>query len=297
MRLQVQFSGMVCLVRRWPAGSEPARASEQLRHQVVMVGAYGDGAPAVPRHVPHLLVPAEAIRESTWAPERIVETAAGQFAEFDLTGRALSFRTARRAGVDFRDRLRPPRIGSPAVDPDDDNWEDIAWLPDYQRVLGQAPQWREDPARPPEGSRIISFTAMLGDGSVRPGEPRSRQNRESHWAFEPQVEASYVQPFTDRVHWRVGDDDPVLVSHGFGSTDEKSIAFGRDCAVFISALSRDLPAGEDPDRLVHFTGFSTLFTNAGSRPVPVRRAKPARRPGEATVEPLFCLMAAVNELE
>jgi hypothetical protein len=262
-----------------------------------MVGAFGDGAPDVPRHVPHLLVPADAIRESTWAPEHIVETPAGQFAQFELSGRALSFKTAQQSGVQFRDRLRPPHAGSPIDDPDDDRWEDIVWLADYQRVLGASPQWREDPAHPPRGSAIISFTAALGDGSIRPGEPRSRQNRESHWAFEPQADVNYVQGFSDRVQWQVNDNDPILVSREFGSTDEKSIAFGKDCAMFISALSRDLPAGEDPDRLVHFTGFSTLFTNADTRPVPIRRPRPARRAGEATVEPLFCLMAAVNEFE
>jgi hypothetical protein len=297
MRLQVQFSGMVCLVRKWPTGSEPGRPSEQYRHRVLMVGAFGDGAPGVPRHVPHLLVPADAIRESTWAPERIVETPAGQFAQFDLSGQALSFRTARGSGVECCDRLRPPAAGSPTADPDDDGWEDIAWLPDYQRVLGDAPQWREDPARPRKNSPTISFTATLNDGYIRPGEPRSQQNRESAWAFEPQVDVNYVQGFTDHVLWRLVDHDPVLACCEFGSSDEKAIAFRKDCAIFISALSRDLPAGEDPDRLVHFTGFSTLFTNADARPVPVRRPRPARPPGEATVEPLFCLMAAVNELE
>jgi hypothetical protein len=258
-----------------------------------MVGAFGDGAPDVPRHVPHLLVPADAIRESTWAPGARRD-AGGPFAH--LTCRAgPSFKTAQQSGVQFRDRPRPPHAGSPIDDPDDDRWEDIVWLADYS-VLGASPQWREDPAHPPRGSAIISFTAALGDGSIRPGEPRSRQNRESHWAFDPQADANYVQGFSDRVQWQVNDNDPILVSREFGSTDEKSIAFGRDCAMFISALSRDLPAGEDPDRLVHFTGSAR--SSRTRTPGPCRQAsRPARRTGEATVEPLFCLMAAVNEFE
>jgi len=296
MKISVHFSGMICIVRQWTAPADPHVADDRQRHPVMMVGAYGRGVrPEVPIHHPHLVVPAAAILRTTWEPDRIVEAPGGQLAEFDLDGKALDFETAATGGVSVRDRLRPA-AGSPTVNPNDDNWEDIAWVADYERVLNAAPQWAVDPRKPGAEQDVISFTAALRHGSLTPLEPRSERDRDSTWRFVPQLDEGYVQGFTDAVRWTYSDPRPQIHSQDFAGGPRRTIWLSRDCDLHVSALSRGMPAGEDPNELLHFAGFASLFSNAGSAPVPRRARDGAAGVGEATVEPFFCLLALVNWL-
>lgn len=300
MKIEIEFSGLMCGIRRWEKGSH-FPADDHSRHPVVMLGAKGGNTLAdgtkVPIHVPRLTIPLAAIEDTSIDPLHIVDTPNAQIGVWDLSGMRLSLAlTNSTDGVRFSTDTRPRGYESkrkgegPA---EFDSWEDLAWIVEMDRIFGSHIQLAVDPDRPDPA--LVSFAMMLNAGELQTLKPRNAHDAGSTFSFDPEWNPEYWQAFSDRMRVAVRADSVMVEFEPLGDGTSGAIRFKqRNARVCISSLSQSMIShGEDPDRLTHFTGIYQLFTGLSGRPVPVRKSAP-QQDGALTVEPFFCLPAFHN---
>jgi hypothetical protein len=304
MKIEIDFSGLMCGIRRWPEGSD-FPADNKSRHKVAMLGAAGGNLidptdptkGTVPIHYPRLTLPLSAVMETTIDPIETIETRAAQLGVWDLSGQLVTLEGVGDDGVRFSDDNRPRGFNSKHVGNGPsflEDWNDIAWIVEIDRVFNRRVELAVNPDRPDPA--LVSFAMTLNAGELRTLKPRSNYDADSTFAFDPSLNDEYWQSFSDRLRVTANAATPTLVLTPLAGGPARKIPMKRDAQVCVSSLSRSLTGGdgEDPDRLTHFTGLYRFFSGLNTSPVPVRKTAPKAAGGEQTVEPFFCLPAFHN---
>jgi hypothetical protein len=286
VRVSVEFSGLVLMVRRWPRGMSWAEANEGvLSRTVEMYGVRSSHHP----HAATLMVPAGSI---DWAngstADRIVTTPTGQYAVWALDGHELHLTTESTSeGVQFRDRLRPKDDMSPRY-PTPGDWDDVAWIADLERVLGRAVNLVDEPREK------SVFIATLTAGTLFARRPHAPKDANATFSFDPNVNPGYSQSFSDRVVNTVTGESPMIRLSRDGTDVDIRLKLDAEC--FVAMLP--LAGGGDADRLNHFAHLYDLIAEAPTpRPIPVRNPSPSGDLRPMLIDPVFCLMGMINQAE
>ena len=302
MKLEIEFSGLMCGIRRWRRGSD-FPADNKNRHPIVMLGAPGGGAidpqaldaGTVPLHYPRLTVPLAAVDTTTVDPIEIVETPQAQIGVWDLTGQSVTLSARDAGGVRVTDDNRPRELVSkrkgqgPSVL---DDWNDIAWVAELDRIFKSHVALGVDLQKPDPG--IVSFAMYLNSGELKTIKPRSDYHAGSTFAFDPEINEDYWQAFSDRLRVSMTDATIDIELTPLRGGTKQTIGLKADARVCVSSLSRSMTSEtEDPDMLTHFAGLYPLFKGLAKYPIPVRKTAP-KDDGQLTVEPFFCLLAFHN---
>jgi hypothetical protein len=291
----VFFCGMDLMVRVWK-DADPAVANEDSRHEVFIVGCRAGGAygipnngiseEPIPEHEAHLAVPAIRLQSADSPPNLLVESDAGPLAIWKLDGVRVNFLDALKGGVAFRDRLRPASGPPSPATPGD--WEDIAWVCDYQRASRVGSGLTVNLRQPP-GPGPASYVARLNSGMLLAQPPRRSVDRQAIYDFGN----GYKQALTDIVRWRLPKPTRVELLSPSGSSNIIAVTQGPIYFTSLSTSIKDLGAAE----MGHFSGFGSLFGQSPG-PTPIRTFDPTLIvDGQVGTSGGICLRSMVNVLQ